>query len=131
MKVLGQCEFALGMSEWTGTVCTTVLDLEADFDSVLAMSWHLQWKPLYDWETLDIFVNTPEGVQRVVHKLSIGDVRMPDMQRLTMLDDWHAELRASGISLTLLPAGIRTYFETLYMGVWARPERTPERNSYP
>ena len=28
MKVLGQCEFKLGMSEWTGTVHMTVLDLQ-------------------------------------------------------------------------------------------------------
>jgi hypothetical protein len=38
MKFLGQCEFKLGMSEWTGMVNVTVLDLEADFDIVLGMS---------------------------------------------------------------------------------------------
>ena len=97
MKVLGQCGFTLGMSEWTGIVHATVLDLKADFDIVLGMSWHLQWKPLYDWETLDVFINTPEGVQRVVHKFSISDIRMPES--LTMLEDWPAELCASGISL--------------------------------
>ena len=38
MKVLGQCEFELKMSEWTGTVVATILDLEADFDVVLGLS---------------------------------------------------------------------------------------------
>jgi hypothetical protein len=28
-------------------------------------------------------------------------------------------------NLTLLPAGIRTYSKTLYMGVWLGPERKP------
>jgi len=62
-KILGECKFMLEMSEWTGMVHATVFDLEADLDIVLGTSWHLQWKPLYDWETLDVFVITPEGVQ--------------------------------------------------------------------
>ena len=45
-----------------------------------------------------MFVNTPEGVQRVVHKFSIDDdIRMPE--RLTMLEYWPTELGASWISL--------------------------------
>ena len=42
MTILGRCEFMLGMSEWTGIVHATVLDLKADFDIVLGTSWHLQ-----------------------------------------------------------------------------------------
>ena len=45
-----------------------------------------------------MFVNTPEGVQRIVHKFSIDDdIRMPE--RLTMLEYWPTELGASWISL--------------------------------
>ena len=106
MKILGQCEFMLGMSEWTGMVHATVLDLDADFDVVLGMSWHLQWKPLHDWETLDIFVNTSEGVQRIVHKLSTGDIKMHEA--LTVLEDWPAELCASGISLNEVEREIKS-----------------------
>ena len=51
------------MSEWTGTVRATVLDLEADFDIVLCMLWHLQWKPLYDRETLAL-LSIPQRVHR-------------------------------------------------------------------
>src|SRR5580700_9940889 len=42
MNVLGECEFLLGMSEWTGMVKATVLDLDADFDTILGMQWHRQ-----------------------------------------------------------------------------------------
>ena len=100
MKILGQCEFELKMSEWTGTVVATILDLETDFDVVLGMSWHLQWKPLADWDTLDMFVNIPEGALRIVHKLGISDVRLSLAHRLTLLEDWPEELRLSQISLT-------------------------------
>ena len=68
MKILGQCEFELTMSEWTGTVVATILDLDADFDIVLGLSWHRQWKPLSDWDTLDMFINILEGALRIAHK---------------------------------------------------------------
>jgi len=99
MKILGQCEFELKISEWTEMVVATILDLDADFDIVLGMSWHRQWKPLPDWDTLDMFVNTPEGALRIVHKLGISDVRWPIVHRLTVLEDWPEELRSSQISL--------------------------------
>ena len=99
MKILGLCEFELKMSEWTGTVVATILDLEADFDVVLGMEWHRQWKPLADWDTLDMFVNTPEGALRIVHKLGISDVRLSLAHRLTLLGDWPEELRSCEISL--------------------------------
>src|SRR5213078_1450636 len=82
MKILGQCEFELKMSEWTGTVVATILDLEAEFDVVLGVSWHRQWKPLADWDTLDMFINTPEGALRIMHKFGISDVRLPVAHRL-------------------------------------------------
>src|SRR4030095_12846387 len=68
MKILGECEFKLQMSEWTGMVMATVLELHTDFDIVLGLSWHRQWKPLPDRDTLDLSVNAPRGVLRIVHK---------------------------------------------------------------
>ncbi|TMC19219.1 MAG: retroviral-like aspartic protease, partial [Chloroflexi bacterium] len=97
MKILGECEFTLIMSEWTGTVVATVLDLEADFDVVLGMSWHLQWKPLYDWETLDVFVNAPEGAKRIVHKFGFVK-RLVNGPILTSLADWPEDLQVNAIS---------------------------------
>src|SRR5436309_2681894 len=85
------------MSEWTGTVVATVLDLEADFDVVLGMSWHLQWKPLYDWETLDVFVNAPEGAKRIVHKFGFVK-RLVNGPILTSLADWPEDLQVNAIS---------------------------------
>ena len=82
MRILGQCEFELKMSEWTGTVVATILDLEADFDVILGLSWHHQWKPLVDWDTPDMFVNAPEGALRIVHKFGTSNVRSPDVHRL-------------------------------------------------
>src|SRR5437762_9181797 len=99
MKILGQCEFELKMSEWTGTVVATILDLEAEFDVVLGVSWHRQWKPLADWDTLDMFINTPEGALRIMHKFGISDVRLPVAHRLTVLEDWPEELRSIQIWL--------------------------------
>jgi hypothetical protein len=74
MRILGQCEFELTMSEWSGTVVATILDLEADFDIILGLSWHRQWKPLSDWDTLDMFINTPEGAMRIVHMYGVQGV---------------------------------------------------------
>src|SRR5947207_898527 len=45
-----------------------------------------------------MFINTPEDALRIVHKLG-SDVRLPVMQRLTMLEDWPEDLRSSQISL--------------------------------
>src|SRR4030095_1745483 len=57
MEVLGQCEFELKLSEWSRMVVATVLELDADFDIVLGLSWHRQWKPLPEWDTWDMCVN--------------------------------------------------------------------------
>ena len=38
MEVLGQCEFELKLSEWSGMVLATVLELDTDFDIVLGLS---------------------------------------------------------------------------------------------
>ena len=97
MKILSECEFTLTMSEWTGTMVAIVLDLEADFDVVLGMSWHLQWKPLYDWETLDVFVNAPEGAKRIVHKFGFVK-RLVNGPILTSLADWPEDLQVNAIS---------------------------------
>lgn len=43
IKILGQCEFVLTMSEWSGIVAATILDLEADFDVILGLAWYRQW----------------------------------------------------------------------------------------
>jgi Retroviral aspartyl protease len=40
MRILGYCEFELKLSEWTGTVIAAILDLDADFDVILGLSWH-------------------------------------------------------------------------------------------
>jgi hypothetical protein len=70
------------MSERTGTVVVTVLDLEADFDLILRMSWHRRWAPLMDWDTLDMFANTSEGVAGIAHKLGTQDFELPEVQAL-------------------------------------------------
>jgi hypothetical protein len=89
MNVLGECEFLLGMSEWTGMVKATVLDLDADFDTILGMQWHRQWKPVYDWDTLDVFVNSPEGAQRIVHTYGSGvEGWLNPTPSLTTLSEW-------------------------------------------
>ena len=92
MTILGQCEFELKMSQWTGTVVATILDLEADFDVVFGLSWHRQWKPLADWDTLDMFINTPEGAQRIVHKYGYVK-RLMNAPILTSLEDWPVDFK--------------------------------------
>jgi hypothetical protein len=82
VKIPGQCKFERKMSEWTGTVVVTVLDLEADFDPILRMCWHRHWAPLMDWDTLDMFVNTSDGAVGIAHKLGIQDFKLPDVQAL-------------------------------------------------
>ena len=54
MKILGHCEFLMTMGEWSGWVQATILDIKAEFDVILGMSWYRQWKPIPDWETLDM-----------------------------------------------------------------------------
>jgi Retroviral aspartyl protease len=96
IKVLGECEFELGMSEWAEVVKVTVLDLDMDFDIVLGM----QWKPMYDWETLDVVINAPDGAQRIVHKFGSG-VRewLLEAPGLMTLEEWPAESAGKMISL--------------------------------
>ena len=86
MKILNECEFMLIMSKWTNTVIVTVLNLKTNFDVILDMSWHLQWKPLYDWETLDVFVNASEDIKRIVHKFDFVK-RLVNESILTSLAD--------------------------------------------
>ena len=84
MKILGYCEFLMKMGEWSGWVQATILDIKAEFDVILGLSWYRQWKPIPDWDTLDMFVSTPEGVQRIKHKLK-AEMQVPKRHRLTVM----------------------------------------------
>src|SRR5205809_5625042 len=110
MEVLGQCEFELKLSEWSGMGVATVLELDTNFDIVLGLSWYRQWKPLPDWDTLDMFVNSPQGVLRITHKMGAVDAVV---HRLTVIEDLPEELRSSHISLKEaekeLKGGIKVY----------------------
>src|SRR5271169_4372616 len=112
MKILGKCEFKLEMSEWSGMVEAIVLDLDAEFDIILGMLWHLQWEPLHDWKTLDVYVNDLNGAKRIVHKF--GAVRrLLETPVLTAMEDWPDELRSSLISLKeaqkIIKGGAKAY----------------------
>ena len=91
----------------------TILDLEADFDVILGLSRHRQWKPLADWDTPDMFVNAPEGALRIVHKFGTSNVRSPDVHRVTGLEDWSEELWSSQILLVEaekeMKSGVKAY----------------------
>src|SRR5216110_3227951 len=76
MEILGYCEFLMTMGEWSGWVQATILDLKAEFDVILGLNWFRQWKPLPDWDTLDMLVPKPEGVWRIEHKLK-AEMEMP------------------------------------------------------
>ena len=109
-QVLGQCEFELKLSELSEMVLATVLELDTDFDIVLGLSWHRQWKPLPDCDTLDMFVNTPQGVLRIAHKMGAIDAVV---HRLTVIEDLPEELRSSHILLKeaekVLKGGTKAY----------------------
>jgi len=93
MKVLGECEFELGMSEWTGMVPVTALDLDADFDIILGLQWHRQWKPIYDWDTLDVFISAPGSAQRILHNYYGSKVEgwLSTAPTLMTLEKWPVE----------------------------------------
>ena len=39
MQVLGDCRFEIKLSEWTGIVRATIIEMKADFDIVLGLEW--------------------------------------------------------------------------------------------
>jgi len=92
MKILGYCEFLMKMGDWSGWVQATILDIKAEFDVILGLSWYRQWKPIPDWDTLDMLVSTPEGVQRIEHKLK-AEMQMPRRHKLTVMREYRKELQ--------------------------------------
>src|SRR6266480_7973534 len=92
MKILGHCEFLMTMGEWSGWVQATILDMKAEFDVILGLSWYRQWKPIPDWETLDMLVSTPEGVKKIQHKLT-AEMEVPKRPRLTVMQEYRKDLQ--------------------------------------
>ena len=84
MTILGHCELLMTMGEWSGWVQATILDIKAEFDVILGLSWYRQWKPIPDWETLDMLVSTPEGVKKIQHKLT-AEMEVPKRPKLTVM----------------------------------------------
>ena len=92
MKILGHCEFLMTMGEWSGWVQATILDMKAEFDVILGLSWYRQWKPIPEWETLDMLVSTPEGVKKIRHKLT-AEMEVPKRPRLTVMREYRKDLQ--------------------------------------
>jgi hypothetical protein len=124
MKVLGQCKVDVKISEWEGTVEVTILDMQADFDLVLGMGWHLQWKPVPDWNTLDWFVNAPDGAKRIEFNPDLnGNVKILDKDsaakkpkriarkplRLTAMEEYREDLAFTCISEKEVKRTLRNY----------------------
>ena len=40
MNILSCCEFLMIMGEWPGWVQATILDIKAEFDVILGLSWY-------------------------------------------------------------------------------------------
>src|SRR5437762_892107 len=78
MRVYGTTEFILQMSEWKGKVAAVVLDIQADFDIVLGMSWIDEWDPMPNWRKREFKVETSEGTKRI-RSISTGT---PDLEPL-------------------------------------------------
>ena len=62
MTVYGKCQLPVQISGWQGHVEAVVMDLDADFDLVLGLNWHKQYKALTHWESM-IMEITSEGKQ--------------------------------------------------------------------
>ncbi len=62
MMVYGKCQLPVQISGWQGHVEAVVMDLNADFDLVLGLNWHKQYKALTHWESM-IMEITSEGKQ--------------------------------------------------------------------
>jgi len=61
-------------------------------DVILGLSWYRQWKPIPDWEILDMLISTPQGVQRIKHKLK-AEMQMPKRHKLTVMREYRKELQ--------------------------------------
>src|SRR5204862_1417550 len=66
--------------------------IKAEFDVILGMSWYRQWKPIPDWETLDMLVSTPEGVKKIQHKLT-AEMEVPRRPKLTVMREYRKDLQ--------------------------------------
>jgi hypothetical protein len=101
MKVLGYCTFDLKISEWEGTVDATILDIDAEFDVVLGMEWHRQWRPIQDWDTLDCFINMAEGAKRMIsaHDFGMDLKQSKKPQKLMNINDYREHLQFNVISM--------------------------------
>jgi len=62
MMVYGKCQLPVQISGWQGHVEAVVMDLDVDFDLVLRLNWHKQYKALTHWESM-IMEITSEGKQ--------------------------------------------------------------------
>jgi len=80
MQVLGDCQFEIKLSEWTGIVRATIIDMKADFDIVLGLEWMAEVRPIPDWITFDWYVPTATGTLRIAHR---SDVEVP-LQKSTL-----------------------------------------------
>ncbi|TMC16709.1 MAG: DDE-type integrase/transposase/recombinase, partial [Chloroflexi bacterium] len=83
MRVHGETEFTLQISEWRGKVNATVLDMKTDFDVVLGMSWFREWKPIPDWDKLEFIIETTDGPKKIQ--------RLPDAPDLHEIEDLELE----------------------------------------
>src|SRR5436305_374185 len=72
MQVLGDCYFDINLSEWTGSVRATIIEMKADFDIVLGLEWMAEVRPIPDWTTFDWYVPTATGTLRIAHRSGIG-----------------------------------------------------------
>ena len=52
MAVYGKCKVPIQMSDWHGEIEAIVIDLDAEFNLVLGLNWHRQFKAVTHWETM-------------------------------------------------------------------------------
>ena len=94
MQVLGYCQIYLKLSEWEGMVEAIILDILAEFDIILGMDWHRLWKPVPDWDSLDLYVNTVDGVKCIMHKWNVRDFKKleaPTLKLNVIQESWPVE----------------------------------------
>jgi hypothetical protein len=91
------------------------------------MSWFRKWKPVPDWDTLDLFISTPGGVQRIEHMLK-AEMNMPRRHKLTVMREYRDDLHFNLISereakrdLKQRHARAVLYFIKVEQGVMIKP----------
>jgi Retroviral aspartyl protease len=72
MQVLGDCLLEITLSEWTGIVRATIIDMKADFDIVLGLEWMVEVQPIPDWATFDWYIPSIAGTLRIAHRSGVG-----------------------------------------------------------